>query len=187
VLVRTLKSKVGAVYARTTAGVAAPATDIEVEPGLSRTLVSLAGASGAPKVRIEGPDGTRFDVPGPEGNYVQTERRLVLRLPEKRTTDVVLVRPAAGTWRITPLPGSTRIVSIRQANPLPTRIVTGALIGSGHARTLRFTTRLEKGQRVSFVERAPGIERVVGRPPPRRASCASHSRTGLPACVASTQ
>jgi hypothetical protein len=159
----TLKSKVGAVYARTTAGVAAPATDIEVEPGLSRTLVSLAGASDAPKVHVEGPDGTRFDVPGPEGDYFQNTRRLVLRLPEKRTTDIVLVRPAAGTWRITPLPGSTRIVSIRQANPLPTRIVTGALIGSGHARTLRFTTRLEKGQRVSFVERAPGIERVVGR------------------------
>jgi hypothetical protein len=159
----TLKSKVGAAYARTTAGVAAPAAEIQVRPGLTRALVRLTGAGDAPRVRVEGPDGTTFEVPGAGGDYFQDRRRFVLRLPEKRTTDIVLLRPAAGTWKLTPLPGSPRIVTVAQADPLPARIVTASLTGSGHERRLRFSSRLERGQRVSFVERGPGIEHLVGR------------------------
>jgi len=161
----TLKSKVGAssLEASTTAGSAAAATDIELRPGLTRALISLRGAGDAPSVRVEGPDGTTFEVPGPEGNYAETSRLFVLRLPQKRTTDIVLVRPAAGRWRITPLPGSAPIVSVGQADPLPARPVTATLAGAGYQRTLRFSARPEKGQRVSFVERAPGIEHLVGR------------------------
>ncbi|MCZ7590165.1 MAG: hypothetical protein M5U27_15170 [Gaiella sp.] len=161
----TLKSKVGALTlsTRTTATATAAATEIALRPGLARALISLRGSGDAPKVRVEGPDGTRFEVPGPEGNFSETSRRFVLRLPEKRTTDIVLVRPAAGTWRITPLPGSAPIVSIGQADPLPARMVTATFAGSGHDRTLRYTAKLERGQRVSFVERAAGIEHLVGR------------------------
>ncbi len=49
-----------------------------------------------------------------------------------------------------------------QAFPLPARIVSARLAGSGHERVLRYTAMLEKGQRVSFVERGRGVESLVG-------------------------
>jgi hypothetical protein len=82
--------------------------------GLRLAALAIAGTDAAPMVAIVGPDGKRIETatdPGSEG--VQGPGYVIVRSAEDHTTYALLGKPAAGTWRVEPLAGSSAISTVR--------------------------------------------------------------------------
>lgn len=139
---------------------AAASTSVEVPAGATKRLFRIGGRGAPPRVVLTGPDGRRIDASAP---YAESSTHLVLQVRRENATYVSIVRPAAGTWRITPVAGSAPVSGVSAAGPLPDRIARGSVRRSGGARVLAYSLAETTGLAVRFVERGNGVERLVGR------------------------
>lgn len=101
-------------------------------------------------------------------------------------TIIALVKPAPGTWTITPLPGSEAMTKVSYAEQLPPAKVTAAVSGTGAQRTLNYHLRLRPGQTVHFVEEGPGGTTCLAMRAPPAGASASPRRPLPPAGAGSS-
>ncbi len=133
----------------------------------------IAGAGGAPKVRITGPGGQRLDIDG--DTNVQDKALAGLRQPEGNVTWAGVDAGPTGEYRIEPLPGSVPITGLEATRPdyssaytasvrttAPSQEVLGARAAATGTRTLRYDTGRPAGQVVTFVEQGADVNRIIG-------------------------
>ena len=77
-----------------------------IAPGTKAVSLRIHGSKGAPKVIVRGPDGTTITSPVKQRGKQRKGRYLLAENKKDRTTSVLLVKPAAGTWTVKAAPGA---------------------------------------------------------------------------------
>jgi PKD repeat protein len=131
---------------------------VEVPSG-QRAVVIVARApraGRAPRVALVGPHGQRITSRA-DGRASKQGRFLVIPNRQDGSTNVMIMKPAAGTWRVRPLGGAT-VRQVGTAAALPAVSVRMTRKG----RTLRWALRPIAHQSVRFVEvHTDGTSRVL--------------------------
>jgi uncharacterized delta-60 repeat protein len=123
-------------------------------PDARVVAVRATGVGGAiPKIRVDGPGGLTVSSSPTEGAVRQGP--FVLAEDPSGATVILIARPPAGRWTVTSLPGSADVAAVTVATALPAPQVRASVTGTGQKRTLRYTVKPQKGQRVKFAERRP--------------------------------
>jgi hypothetical protein len=121
---------------------------VDVPAGLPSQTIMLTGDGGTPRVSVTGPNGEKGTVFGAEGDSAAY---------------VVLDKPAAGAWTITPRAGSFPITQLMTADGYTPARVTGKLAGQGRRRTIRYAIRnAGHGQSVVFQESGAFGTHILG-------------------------
>jgi len=131
----------------------------DVGEGERAAVVGLVGADDAPPITLRDPSGRELAMP-PDG-ILRQRGVLALRVPDERTTYVMLARPAAGRWTVEPQ-GGARIQRLQRAPVLPEPEVRAKLRPAGDARVVDVDVRPQPGQVVRLYEQAPGGTRELG-------------------------
>ncbi|HEY6760175.1 MAG TPA: PKD domain-containing protein [Baekduia sp.] len=128
-------------------------------PAGQRAVVIVARgtrAGRAPRVALIGPHGQRITSKA-NGKATKQGRFLVIPNKQDGTTNIMVMKPAAGTWRVKPL-GGAAVKQVGTATALPK--VSVKVVRKG--KTLRWTLRSIKGQSVKLVEvHADGTTRAL--------------------------
>lgn len=173
-----VKSKVVALdLAASSAGAA---QTISIPAGMRSYLVKVTGVGGAPGVVLVGPTGRRIVTPGPDKPKTDRKTWLAVAVPGESATYVDIGRPEPGVWRIEQLPGSVPVRSVGVAEPLPARIVTASVAGSGERRLLRYGVEPAGGQRVVFIEVGADVRRTLATVDDARGEIAFAPAEGRP-------
>jgi hypothetical protein len=134
--------------AKARAAQAAGSTLVAVPGKMSSETVLVEGDGGAPHVTVTGPGGATVDSaqPSAAGYGVSPDGM--------NATYVVLNRPAAGDWTVTPASDSAPVKSVMQADAYTPATVSAKLGGRGRARTIAYKVAgAGNGQQVAFIER----------------------------------
>jgi PKD repeat protein len=135
---------------------------VELEAGLPGAAIAIAGADAPPKVTLVGPHGERFTTP--DGlEPVQDGRFFVLKDPRNHVTQIAIVKPAGGTWRIVAEPGSSPITSVKTADGVDRPEVKAKVVTRGGARFVEYDVERREGQTVTFAERGATAGAILGR------------------------
>ncbi len=143
------------------AHLAATSVPVALPGGLPKAQIAVVGSTGSPKVTVTGPGGVSI-ASAPGAKPAVTHRSIVLEDPANRTTYVIIVKPAAGTYAVTTQPGSSPIAQVMAADGLPPVRVSARV---GHRRgawSLTYTVKPIPGQVVRFAERSADTGRMLG-------------------------
>ena len=131
---------------------------ITVRSGMPAFSVAVVGHGAAPDVELRGPRGESYTLPasGPR----KPDGAIGFRSPVDKTAYFAVARPSGGRWTIVPRPGSSAITQIRSADGLPDPSIKLIRLSStrGHF-AFRYRIAPIAGQKVTFVEHAPGGDR----------------------------
>ncbi len=133
-----------------------------------RQLLRLVGDTAPPQAVLTGPGGRTITVPAAGQPPLVSNAVAVLRDEAAKTTYVALADGGGGAWKITPQPGSARIVGVDGATILPRPRVTASVRGRGATRTLRWAASAQPGQHLLFEERGAGVAARLGERAGRR-------------------
>jgi hypothetical protein len=147
--------------AGTSAAVSAHAVD--VADGLPFVGVRATGRTGAPLVLVRGPSGERF-ASSRDGRTVKRANVLIVHVAREKATYVFVRRPSPGTWRVTSRAAANPIVRVSASRGLPKPVVKARVRprARGATRTLEYSVKRLRGQRVEFTERAAGVAHRLG-------------------------
>ena len=153
---------------------------VKVPAGLDQWDAVVQGSGAIPDVTISGPGGRTLSV-GPASAKAPVTGPSdmvgfgVPALSGKPPAVVVMIpNPPAGTYTITPNPGSAPIVGVRNAEGQPIPTISAGSVGSGgsgaHAaalsssrkRVVRFKLGPLHGHTVKLVEEGSGVEHALG-------------------------
>ena len=118
---------------------------LHLRHGLAGSMLAIRGRGAPPKVLLRGP-ATRINaVP----HRHPTSRRGYTVYSDARTdtTFISLLRPRGGAWKISTLRGSSKLVDVREADPLPRPTITGRLKRKGCSAVLHYNVR-GRGERI---------------------------------------
>ncbi len=124
-------------------------------------VVGVVGAGGVPQVKLVGPGGRV--VQAPAGAAIRNAHEVVFHNAPDNTEYFLVDKPAKGTWTLQPLDGSPAVADVKIAQAQADPQITATLHHSGRSYTLRYQWKKTPGQTVTFVEKAPGGERMVGK------------------------
>jgi hypothetical protein len=131
---------------------------VDVPAGVpSETILVKGNGGGAPRVAVTGPNGQSFnsDQPSDAGTVVYA-RGL-------EAAYVLLRKPAAGAWTVTPMEGSPAFGEVKQADGYRPAGVKAKLGGRGRARSISYSvSNAGNGQVVRFAERGAFGTRLLG-------------------------
>ncbi|HKP91550.1 MAG TPA: hypothetical protein VJT75_16410 [Thermoleophilaceae bacterium] len=130
-----------------------------VPAGGADVAVAVQGAGGAPRVRVRGPKGETFVTP--QGRALRTPKATIVPVASLGRTYVFLNAPSAGTWSVTPLPGSPAITKLASARELPKPKVTAKVKRRGAKVVVDWKSRAIPGQRIELVDRADGVATTI--------------------------
>ena len=139
-----------------------PPTGFEVRGDPGAVAIRVHGDGGPPRFVLIGPDGRRIASPPLTAGEIAVGSHLLAENPDDATTAVMIVNPAAGSWTVEPLPGSTAIRGIDQAGMQRAPIVAAHVVGRGHNRAIDYMYAPARGQRITFVERGPRAQLTLG-------------------------
>ena len=137
-----------------------------IAPGTKAVSLRIRGSKGAPKVIVRGPDGTTITSPGKQRGKQRKGRYLLAENKKAKTTSVLLVKPAAGTWTVKAAPGTTsRPTRIDRSNfEAPPALFGQVRWTAPYHREVAFAYAVPTGAKVSLVERSrKGIGRTLVR------------------------
>jgi PKD repeat protein len=129
-----------------------------VRKGATSEAIQLVGQDGPPNVTLVGPKGER--VATPADGYELSNNAMVSQEAKDKSTYILLGKPSPGKWTVEVAPGSTPVVQIKRAQGLPEPSVKGKVSGSGARRTLTYSARPVKGQRLEFFEQGEGRKKL---------------------------
>jgi hypothetical protein len=147
----------GSSFAVRTASVGGP-QKIRVKRGQQYLNLKLAAATGVPQVQITGPSGTFSPPstgPGEARPYLSSID------PADHALYIFIVKPAAGVYTITSLPGSPAVGHLLTAPQLPDPQIHATIEGRGRVRKLVYSAGLDSGEKVRFVERGRDVGHVI--------------------------
>lgn len=145
----------GDVIAVRTLRQAGGARTITVPVGLDRVAFNVTGATGAPPVRVTGPDGVDVTSnPDPRQIAVGAGEAAITTFPKALASFVEIAQPAAGTYTIAPT-GSVAIAGVTRQDGLRDPKVT-ATVRKVRGRTfeVRYDITKAPGDAVVFYERS---------------------------------
>jgi hypothetical protein len=121
----------------------------------------VTGQGAPPNVTFSGPHGIEVTTPTDAAGS-KTEHTWLYKDPATNTTNLAISGDLAGTWTITPQPGSAPVVSVTDSYARPPVSVKAHVGGSGRSRTLVYSLKPQPGQKVVFAEIGKNVRRVVG-------------------------
>jgi hypothetical protein len=131
-----------------------------LRPGLPSASLRLTGSGAAPpRVVVVSPSGARL-TPVPV-NAPGAATAPAVFIQSRNLTQVGLRKPAAGTWRVEPEPGSA-VAEIAVANGLTPPRITARVGGRGRKRLLTYRATARPGLVVRFFEKVGAGGRVIG-------------------------
>jgi hypothetical protein len=136
---------------------------IHIRRGAPTQVIRLEGRGGAPAVRVTGPGGLTLTSPTAAG-LVRTGTHLaIIRSAQMNMTEIGLRNPQAGTYTITPLPGSPPIANVATALAPPPPSIKARVVGTGARRALVYDAGRRPEQNISIYEvNSEGISRQLG-------------------------
>jgi len=131
-------------------------TTVDVAGGLPSETILVKGDGAAPKVAVSGPGGSfTSEQPGAAG--------LVVVPRGVDAAYVVLKKPKAGAWTVTPEPGSAAITQVMTSDGYVAATVRAKLGGQGRRRSIAYrVAHGGHGQAVQFLERGAFGTHVLG-------------------------
>jgi hypothetical protein len=130
--------------------VASAASDgFTIAKGTRLRALAFHGQNAPPKVTLHGPGGRLLTTPAGSGG-VHNGLGFLFQDFARKTTYVVLIRPAAGHWSI----DAPDTVTTEQADGLAPVTIRAKVSGRGSRRVLRWSTKGLRGQRLEFAERS---------------------------------
>jgi hypothetical protein len=147
---------------------------VHIAPGDPSRAISLDGDGEAPAVQVTGPGGqdatssTGDCTPATDTTYngstclTMVGHIRIMRSPSSDQTVVGLQDPAPGTYTITPQPSSSAFAKVFTAEDPAAPQITGSVLGSGAARTLRYNVRAIPDEKVTFLDEGPDGTREIG-------------------------
>ena len=143
---------------------------------LVRTTLPKGLPSAAWEVTAEGGP-TGVTLMGPNGEAITVSRdvpvvqqgNLLAQLREDGTTFVLVNKPAAGVWTLSD-DGTAPVTRVREARGLPKPSAKATVRGSGRSRTLSWSLRPIKGQRVTFAEVGKDVRNAITSTSSKRGS-----------------
>jgi hypothetical protein len=134
---------------------------VTLPAGLPRAAFAVEGTAGPPLVKVVAPSGESV-TSSPAGTISQTAHLTVYPLPGTNYTQVLLVKPPAGTYTITQVGGTSAVANVYAAKGLPAPSIKARVTGKGIARKLVYTIASIPGQKVTFAERSTRIFHELG-------------------------
>lgn len=142
-------------------GRAAATGTFTLPKGLPFAEARVDGVGAAPGVVVTGPGGLAINHPGPPAAPTVQPKFKIVPVPTELLTYVRLEKPAAGTYTVTPAPG-TAIAGVSLGRGLPEPSVTGSVKrGKGRTRVLSYRVRPITGQRVRFIEQSGSVRNML--------------------------
>jgi hypothetical protein len=135
---------------------------VSIPAGQAATTIRVHGDTAPPKFDLVGPGGRRISVPDRPGGEIVKGSHMIAEQPSNTTTTVFIAGPQAGTWRVEPRAGSSRITEVEHALAQPEPTFGAGVGGKGYTRTLGYAYSPQPGQKVTFVERGPRTAQVLG-------------------------
>ncbi|MDO9356680.1 MAG: hypothetical protein Q7T55_23475 [Solirubrobacteraceae bacterium] len=153
------KRSIAARGARATrAQVAAPSLSERIAPGTQAIALRVGGTNGPPKIVLNGPGGATITSPA-NGTVGEEQGRYVLaENADDGTTNVVLIKPAAGDWTVTAAPGAASTpTTIERSELQAPSVLFGQQREIGGRREVTVQYALPEGASLSLAERGEGI------------------------------
>ncbi|MEA2310773.1 MAG: hypothetical protein QOE28_741, partial [Solirubrobacteraceae bacterium] len=148
--------------ASASAAQAAPQGRALTVPRGERALVlEVAGTGGAPQLTLADPKGKLYTPTSVEGKVVTDGAFTSAYSPGGSITLLRVEKPRAGTWVLTPRPGSPAIVRVTRAVALPKPSVSARVLGSGRNRVLTWRASGLAGRTIRFTERGKDVGRTI--------------------------
>ncbi|MDA0179322.1 PKD domain-containing protein [Solirubrobacter phytolaccae] len=126
------------------------ARTVDLKAGLPGTSLVIKGEGAPPKVVLTGPDGRTLQPPSDGKPSVVGQGYLLLEDTRTNTTQVLIEKPAAGRWAITPQLGSSTITEVLTADGLDKPDIRVKVARPG---VLTYTAPKVAGQTITLVER----------------------------------
>lgn len=150
---------------------------VTVAAGSPALMLRVQGQAASPRIQLIGPSGGRHTSPQAPAVIVPG-REVFAEDSLNSTTDVMIARPAAGTWIVRALPGSA-ITSIRQAHvDTPPTVLAGVSPGR-FKLTLGYSHQSDPQHVTRFVEEGANYEQELG--PARGGPCKASAGDSSPA------
>lgn len=150
-----------------------PVQTIQVGKDERALVLKVKGTSGMPKFVLVGPDGKRISTDVPDGQGYDRKSHMIMGDEEAGEVSILVGAPAAGEWRIEPLPGSVPLEAIDRADALPAASVRAEVSGKAYDRTVEWSYLPTEGRTITFAELAPDTKRELGTG--RRVACKRES------------
>jgi hypothetical protein len=144
------------------AGAAAAGIPVRIAGDTSAVALRIHGTHGAPKVVLHGPHGATITSPASGRGKLSKGHYLLAVNKADGTTDVMLVRPAAGTWTVSAAPGSgssPRKIDRATLQVPPT--LAARVLGKGGGRTVRVAYAVPVGATVRLLEHGKGVYHTI--------------------------
>lgn len=134
---------------------------LSMAPDTKAVSLRIHGTHGPPRVVLRGPHGATITQPA-SGGVLRKGHYVIAQNKTDGTTDVLLVRPAAGVWTVSPVPGSSSSPTKidRASVAMPPTFATHIRAKRG-LQTLQVAYAVPIGTRVRLLERTKGLTRTL--------------------------
>ena len=137
---------------------------LRIARGTDAVSLRIHGTHGPPKIVLRGPRGTTITSPAGATSQLSKGHYLLAENKTDGTTDVMLVRPAAGTWIVSQARGSASApTTIDRANLDVPPTFGARVLGKGGQRTLRVAYAVPVGTSVRLLERGKRVTRTIAK------------------------
>jgi hypothetical protein len=134
---------------------------VTIPADLPGTVFAATGADAPPKITLVGPKGERISTPD-DLMPVETKPFFLMKNPQAKLTQVAVMRPSAGEWKVIVEDGSSPVTSLKVANAVDKPKIEVKVTGKGARRTLTYDVTKDPSQTVSFIERGPSTSGSIG-------------------------
>lgn len=146
---------------------AAPSASVRIPQGRALLVMTVTGTSGSPHVKLRAPGGRTFDSARRNRAVVFTSQ------PQYNLTTIAVLRPRAGTWRVSAAPGEAGPLRVKAQTTAPMSLVRAARItpvssarhplrAHSHLLLRWSSANLPAGVRVAIVRHSQAHEIGVG-------------------------
>jgi hypothetical protein len=147
------------IISATGARAAAAGRAVAVPEGRTNEMLEVDGRGGAPDLTVTGPGGLRVSSQGQD--LVTQPHLIIARNAALNRTDVIILHPRPGRYRLITNRGSAPIARVLEAHGFTPQI-HARVRGKGRLRHLVYHVNAQPGMRVEFVERGSGVDRLIG-------------------------
>ena len=135
-----------------------------VASGTTALAWRIHGSHGVPKVVIHGPHGTVISSSAHSRGAQRKGHWMLVENAANGTTNVLFIHPAAGTWTVQALGGTTSIpTKIDQAKFQAPPTLAAGVRSTGATRTLQMAYAVPRGASVRLIEHGKGVNRTLVR------------------------
>jgi hypothetical protein len=122
----------------------------------------IHGTHGPPQIIVRGPHGVRISSPSKGTTKLSKGHYMLIENKTNGTADLMLIRPAAGTWTISQAPHSKSSLTTMDRASLEMSPTFGARVKSkGARRVVQVAYAVPVGARVKLVEHAKDVEHTI--------------------------